>query len=233
MENKTFDFVAGEVLLIDKPLHWTSFDVVNKVRYELKHKYNIKRFKVGHAGTLDPLASGLLILCTGKATKTIDSIQGQEKEYTGTIQLGGTTPSYDLETEIDQTFPVEHITEEVLNAAKEELTGTIMQYPPIFSAKKMNGEKAYERARKGEKFEMKANEVTVREFDLTRVEMPNIDFRISCSKGTYIRSIAHDFGKLANSGGHLTALRRTRIGDYKVENAYSVDEIVTIIKSIA
>lgn len=231
MEERSFDFAAGEVLLIDKPMHWTSFDVVNKVRYALKKKYGIKRFKVGHAGTLDPLATGLLILCTGKATKTIDTIQGQEKEYTGTIRLGATTPSYDLETEINQEFPTEHIDEEKMNHAVEQLTGTIDQFPPIFSAKKLNGTKAYEKARRGEEFELKSNQVTVREFELTRKELPDVDFRISCSKGTYIRSMAHDFGKLLNSGGHLTALRRTRIGEHKVENAFTVDQIITIINS--
>lgn len=224
--------MAGEVLLIDKPLRWTSFDVVNKIRYELKRKYNIKRFKVGHAGTLDPLASGLLILCTGKATKTIETIQGQEKEYTGTIRLGSTTPSYDLETGIDQQFPTEHITPQSLELARGKLIGSIEQYPPIFSAKKMNGERAYEKARKGEVFEMKSNQVHVREFEIDAANMPDIDFRISCSKGTYIRSMAYDYGQLLDSGGHLTALRRTRIGDYKVENAYSVEQMVTIIKSI-
>lgn len=216
------DFTNGKVILIDKPLTWTSFQAVNKLKYVLKKKFNLpKRFKIGHAGTLDPLATGLLIICTGKFTKTINEIQAQEKEYTGTIKLGETTPSYDLETEVDRTFPTGHITEDLLKETLLQFTGEIMQKPPVFSAIKKDGKRLYEHARAGEKVEIEARKTTIYEFELTRIELPEVDFRVKCSKGTYIRSLAYDFGKALNSGGHLTALRRTKIGNYSVEDAVS------------
>ncbi len=206
----------GAVLLIDKPLGWTSFDVVKKIRSAGKFK------KVGHAGTLDPLASGLLILCMGKMTKQIEKYQAQEKEYTGTFTLGSTTPSYDLETEIDHTFPTDHISDEMLSSVVNQLTGFIEQTPPIFSAIKVKGRRAYDAARKGEDLKLKARTVEIKSFEIDKTNFPNIDFRIVCSKGTYIRSMAFDFGKLLNSGGHLSKLRRTKIGDFSVENAEDV-----------
>lgn len=212
------DFLAGQVLLIDKPLHWTSFQAVNKLKWLLKSKLGIKKIKIGHAGTLDPLATGLLIVCTGKMTKTITEIQAQAKEYTGTFFIGATTPSYDLETEVDQTFPIAHIDRELIDKTVQQFLGEIDQKPPIFSAIKKDGKRLYEHARAGEEVEIASRKTTIYEFEITRVALPEIDFRIACSKGTYIRSIAHDFGKTLQSGAHLTALRRTKIGDYDVEN---------------
>jgi tRNA pseudouridine55 synthase len=208
------------VLLIDKPLKWTSFDVVNKVRYTGKFK------KVGHAGTLDPLATGLLILCTGKMTKEIDTFQAQEKEYTGKFVFGKTTPSIDLETEFDADFPVEHISKELLNTVKDSLTGEISQTPPIHSAIKVNGKRAYEAARAGKELELKSRIVTVSEFEIDSNNFPEIGFRIVCSKGTYIRSLVRDFGTLAGSGAYLSELRRTRIGNFKIEDAIEVESFV-------
>lgn len=223
------DFVKGEVLLIDKPLGWTSFRVVDHIRWHIRKKLGVKKIKVGHAGTLDPLASGLLIICTGKETKNIESYQAQIKEYTGTIRLGATTPSYDLETEINQTFPTEHLHEDLLISTTQNLTGEILQKPPIFSAKKIDGERAYEAARRGDEVEMSARKVNIETFDLTNINLPDVDFRIVCSKGTYIRSIAHDFGKELNTGGHLTALRRTKIGDFSVANAHSIEAFIELM----
>ncbi len=219
------EILAGKVLLVDKPLHWSSFQAVNKLKYILKNKYNLpKKYKIGHAGTLDPLASGLLIVCTGKATKTISEIQGQAKEYTGTITLGATTPSYDLETEIDATFPINHITETLLLETIPQFLGEIDQKPPVFSAIKKDGVRLYELARAGETVEIESRKTTIHEFELTRIALPEIDFRIVCSKGTYIRSIAFDFGKAVESGGHLTALRRTKIGDFDVKDAIAPED---------
>jgi tRNA pseudouridine55 synthase len=214
------DFQNGQILLIDKPLKWSSFQAVNKLKYLLKNQYGLpKKFKIGHAGTLDPLATGLLIICTGKFTKTITEIQAQEKEYTGTITIGATTPSYDLETEINATFPTTHITKEHILETTKQFLGEIDQKPPVFSAIKKDGKRLYEHARAGEEVEIKARKTTIYEFEITRIDLPEIDFRIKCSKGTYIRSIAYDFGLALQSGGHLTALRRTKIGNYSVENA--------------
>lgn len=216
------DFTNGKVILIDKPLTWTSFQAVSKLKFVLKKKFNLpKRFKIGHAGTLDPLATGLLIICTGKFTKRISEIQAQEKEYIGTIKLGETTPSYDLETKVDQTFPTAHITETLLKETLLQFKGEIMQKPPVFSAIKKDGKRLYEHARAGEEVEIEARKTTIYDFELTRIELPEVDFRVKCSKGTYIRSLAYDFGKALHSGGHLTALRRTKIGNYSVENAIS------------
>ena len=221
----------GQVLLIDKPLTWTSFQVVNKLRWEIRQRFSIKKIKVGHAGTLDPLATGLLIICTGKQTKQIDTYQGQVKEYTGTFTLGGTTPSYDLETEIDNTFPTAHITEELLHETTKQFIGEIQQKPPIFSAIKKDGKRLYELARKGETIEIKERTVTVSSFEITKIKLPEVEFRIICSKGTYIRSIAFDYGKALNSGGYLSALRRTKIGNFSVDDAFSVEEFITNLKT--
>ena len=216
------EILAGKVLLIDKPLTWSSFQAVNKLKYILKRKYDLpKKFKIGHAGTLDPLATGLLIICTGKFTKQITEIQAQPKEYTGTIVIGATTPSYDLETEIDATFPTEHITEELILETTKQFLGEIDQKPPVFSAIKKDGKRLYEHARAGEEVEIQARKTTIYEFEITRIQLPEVDFRVKCSKGTYIRSLAYDFGLALQSGGHLTALRRTKIGDYSVNNAIS------------
>ena len=216
------DFLEGEVILIDKPLTWSSFQAVNKLKYILKRKYDLpKKFKIGHAGTLDPLATGLLIICTGKFTKKITEIQAQVKEYTGTIVLGATTPSYDLETEVDATFPTNHITEAIILETTNQFLGEIDQKPPVFSAIKKDGKRLYEHARAGEEVEIQSRKTTIYEFEITRVQLPEVDFRVKCSKGTYIRSLAYDFGLALQSGGHLSKLRRTKIGDYNVENAVS------------
>lgn len=220
------DYQSGQILLIDKPLHWTSFQVVNKLRWELKQKFKLKNIKVGHAGTLDPLATGLLIICTGKMTKQIDTFQAQIKEYTGTLVLGSTTPSYDLETEINETFPTDHITPSLIEATTKQFLGDIQQYPPVFSAIKKDGKRLYEFARAGENVEIKSRTVSISEFEITKIDIPNIDFRVVCSKGTYIRSLAHDFGKALQSGAHLSALRRTKIGDFNVEAAVTVVDFI-------
>lgn len=231
MQDQENPYLKGQVLLIDKPLEWSSFQVVNKLRWLIRKEYKIKKIKVGHAGTLDPLASGLLIICTGKETKNISTYQAQEKEYTGTITLGGTTPSYDLETEVDQTFALDQLTEELIKETTAEFTGEIQQKPPIFSAIKKDGKRLYELARAGETTEIEARTVTVNEFEITRIELPEVDFRISCSKGTYIRSIAHDFGAALNNGGHLSSLKRTAIGNYRVEKAMSIESFEKLVKA--
>ncbi len=219
------DYQNGQILLIDKPLKWSSFQAVNKLKYHLINKVGLpKKFKIGHAGTLDPLATGLLLICTGKFTKRISELQGQVKEYTGTFYIGATTPSYDLETEIDQRFETAHINEALIHETAKQFLGEIDQKPPIFSAIKKDGIRLYEHARAGETIEIESRKTTVHDFEITRIALPEIDFRIVCSKGTYIRSIAFDFGQAMNSGIHLTALRRTKIGDYDVENSVSVLE---------
>ncbi len=216
------DFLEGQILLIDKPLTWSSFQAVNKLKYILKRKYDLpKKFKIGHAGTLDPLATGLLIICTGKFTKRITEIQAQAKEYTGTITIGATTPSYDLETEVDATFPTEHISEVLILETTKQFLGEIDQKPPVFSAIKKDGKRLYEHARAGEEVEIVSRKTTIHEFEITRIALPEIDFRVKCSKGTYIRSLAFDFGIALNSGAYLSALRRTKIGDYDVINGVS------------
>lgn len=226
------DFLAGKILLIDKPLEWSSFQVVNKLRWLIRKQFKIKKIKVGHAGTLDPLASGLLIICTGKATKQINELQGQIKEYTGTIQLGATTPSYDLETEINATFPTAHITEDLIHKTTSQFIGEIDQLPPVFSALKKDGKRLYEFARKGEEVKVEPRKICIDTFEITKIDDTAVDFRVVCSKGTYIRSLAYDFGKALDSGGHLTALRRTKIGDYDVDNAQSVTDFETMLQSI-
>ncbi|WP_426483699.1 tRNA pseudouridine(55) synthase TruB [Flavobacterium sp. 2] len=217
------EYLEGQVLLIDKPLKWSSFQAVNKLKYLLINKVGLpKKFKIGHAGTLDPLATGLLLICTGKFTKRISELQGQAKEYTGTFFIGATTPSYDLETEIDQTFPTDHIDETLIHETVKQFLGEIDQKPPIFSAIKKDGVRLYEHARAGETVEIASRKTTIHEFEITRIELPEIDFRVVCSKGTYIRSLAYDFGKAMNSGSHLTVLRRTKIGEYDVKNAIDI-----------
>ena len=223
-------YQEGRVLLIDKPLNWTSFQVVNKVRWLIKQQFSIKKIKVGHAGTLDPLATGLLILCTGKFTKKIETYQAQVKEYTGTITLGATTPSYDLESEIDQEFDISEISEEDILKNTQQFLGEIQQQPPIFSALKKNGKRLYEYAREGSKIDIPSRAVTIKEFEITKIELPCIEFRIVCGKGTYIRSLAHDFGRSLNNGAHLSGLRRTKIGEFRVEDAISVLEFENVFK---
>ncbi len=220
------NFLNGQVLLIDKPLEWTSFQAVNKIRWHIKKKFGLKKIKVGHAGTLDPLATGLLIICTGKETKNIATYQGLKKEYTGTFTLGSTTPSYDLETAIEKTYPTEHITEEMLTKATLNFIGEINQKPPLFSAIKKDGKRMYELARKGETVEIESRKISISEFKLTTIKIPSIDFKVVCSKGTYIRSLANDFGKVLNSGAHLSALRRTKIGEFSVEDALSISQFI-------
>ena len=220
------DYLNGQVLLIDKPLEWTSFQAVNKIRWHIKQKFGLKKIKVGHAGTLDPLASGLLIICTGKETKNIATYQGQIKEYTGTFTIGATTPSYDLETAINERFATNHITDEVLTKATQKFIGEIDQKPPIFSAIKKDGKRLYELARKGETTEIATRKVSISEFELTKTTLPEVDFRVVCSKGTYIRSLAYDFGLSVNSGAHLSSLRRTKIGEFSVDNSLSIDDFI-------
>ena len=214
------DFEAGEVILIDKPQNWTSFDVVNKLRYALKVK------KIGHAGTLDPLATGLLILCSGKLTKKIDEYQAQEKEYIGEMTLGESTPSFDSETEADEFFSVDHITPALLLENTAQFTGHITQKPPIYSAVKIDGKRLYELARKGKTIDIPDRQVEVKVFEITKIDLPKVEFKVICSKGTYIRSLVNDFGKAVYSGAYMSALRRTRIGEFKIENALSVDTFV-------
>ncbi len=223
-----FNFAEGELLLVNKPYKWTSFDVVSKIRNAFKPQ----KIKVGHAGTLDPLATGLLIICTGKMTKQIDNFQAQEKEYTGTMVLGATTPSYDMETEVDSTFDISGITDEQLEASRQLFIGDIQQYPPAHSAVKVGGERLYEKARRGEEVELRVRFVTVSEFELTRIALPEIDFRVRCSKGTYIRSLVNDFGKALNNGAYLSKLRRTRSGELQVDDAYEIMELVRHIRSL-
>ena len=221
----TEDFLEGQIILIDKPLNWTSFQAVNKMKWALITKLNLpKKFKIGHAGTLDPLATGLLLVCTGKFTKRITELQGQPKEYTGTFYIGATTPSYDLETEIDQTFQTEHINDDLIHETLKLFLGEIDQKPPIYSAIKKDGVRLYEHARAGETIEIATRKTTIYEFEITRIALPEIDFRVVCSKGTYVRSLAFDFGKAMNSGSHLTGLRRTKIGDYDVKDGVDVIE---------
>lgn len=220
------DFLNGQVLLIDKPLDWTSFQVVNKLRWAIRKEFDLKKIKVGHAGTLDPLASGLLILCTGKFTKKIDTFQAQEKTYTGSFTLGATRPSYDMETEVDSEYPIDHISEADLERVRMSFCGEIDQVPPIFSALKKDGKKLYELAREGKTTEIPSRKITIFEFKLTSVELPVVRFEVKCSKGTYIRSLAHDFGKALNSGAYLSELRRTEIGDFKVDDAQSIEDFL-------
>ena len=220
----------GEVFLIDKPLNYTSFQVVKKLRNILKNKFNLNKLKVGHAGTLDPLASGLLIICTGRMTKQISDFQNLDKEYVGTMSIGSTTPSYDLETKIDRTFSTDHINKNLLNTIKDNFIGTIDQVPPIFSAVKKNGKRLYKYAREGKNIDIKSKKVTINKFDLKHIYIPKIDFEVNCSKGTYIRSLINDFGRDLNSGAHLVSLRRTKIGSFSINNSITIDEFIKNLK---
>ena len=227
----TYDFQKGEILLVDKPLKWTSFDVVKKLRWQLKNKLGVKKIKVGHAGTLDPLATGLLVICTGKKTKEINDFIVEDKVYTGTIKVGSTTPSYDLESEINETFKTGHINAVLLENARQHFIGEQQQTAPIFSAKKVNGVRAYELARKGEEVVLKSNTITIKDFKIESETFPDLKFYVNCSKGTYIRSLANDFGKQLGSGAHLTELRRTKSGEFTIENAKSIEEWIEIIQN--
>jgi len=227
--NQAFNFAEGEVLLVDKPMRWTSFDVVHKIRNAIKPV----KVKVGHAGTLDPLATGLLVICTGKFTKRIDGFQAVEKEYTGTITLGATTPSYDLEQDIDQRFDWSEIQHGQIVKTAASFVGEIEQTPPTHSAIKIGGERVYEKARRGESVEVKPRRVYIREFEITHIDLPHVDFRVVCSKGTYIRSLAHDFGRALNNGAHLSRLRRTKSGEFHVDDAWQVRELVNCIKEVS
>lgn len=226
---KEYNFLEGEVLLFDKPLKWTSFDLVRKIRASIKRKYNIKKIKVGHAGTLDPLATGLLIICTGKMTKQINGLTGQDKEYIADIKLGATRASFDRETPIEQEFPIEHINKELIEEKLQLFLGEIDQIPPQYSAKKIDGNRAYKMARNGENPEMKVHRVTIYELEILSFDLPDLKLKIKCGKGTYIRSLAHDLGKALNSGAYLNDLRRTKIGDYSVDDALTVNNFREII----
>lgn len=224
--------IEGEILYIDKPLHWSSFDAVKRVRGMLVRRLKLKKIKVGHAGTLDPLATGVMIVCTGKATKRIDELQAHVKEYIATIALGATTPSFDLETEIDATFPTEHITRELVDEVLSQFIGEIQQVPPAFSACKVDGKRAYKMARKGHEVELKPKLLVIDEIELLEYSPKSITIRVVCSKGTYIRALARDIGKALNSGGHLSALRRTRVGDVSIDQCLSVDDAVKMLDSV-
>lgn len=225
------DFISGEIIGIDKPLGWTSFDAVKRLRGAIQRRLHVKKFKVGHAGTLDPLATGVLIVCTGRATRRIELLQEGDKEYVATIRLGATTPSYDLETEIDREFPWQHISEETVRDILPQFTGKIMQVPPIFSAVKVDGKRAYNLARKGKEVELKAKPLEIKEMELLECNLPEVKLRILCSKGTYIRALARDFGEALGSGAHLTALRRTRVGDVSIDACLSIEEALEKIIS--
>ncbi len=223
------DFITGEIIGIDKPLGWTSFDAVKRVRGAIQRRLHLKKFKVGHAGTLDPLATGVLIVCTGRATKRIDELQNGDKEYVATIRLGATTPSFDLETEVDAVYPWEHITRERVEEIIPTFIGKIMQVPPVFSAVKVDGKRAYNLARKGKEVELKAKSLYIKEMELLGMDMPEITLRIVCSKGTYIRALARDLGEALGSGAHLTGLRRTRVGDVRVEDCLTIADAIETI----
>jgi tRNA pseudouridine55 synthase len=225
------DFVEGETLLINKPLKWSSFDLVKKVRSQLKHKLDLKKIKVGHAGTLDPLATGVMIICTGRSTKTIDQLQAKEKEYIATVKLGATTPSFDLETEEDAQFEYKHITKELLFEKTQEFIGEIRQVPPVYSALKVNGKRAYSFARKGQTVELKAKTLVIEEIEIVDFQLPIVKLRIVCSKGTYIRALARDIGEALNSGAYLTGLLRTRVGDYLLEDTIEIDDFENMLKN--
>ena len=229
-ESTSFDnFQEGEVILINKPYTWSSFDIVRKLKYALKHNLGIKKIKVGHAGTLDPLATGLMIVCTGKETKNIESYQSQVKEYITTIKLGETTPTFDLESEVDKEYPYEHITLEMVEETLKKFTGSIFQTPPIHSAVKVNGKRAYELARKGKEVKLKAKSLVIDEFEIMDFKLPELKLRIVCSKGTYIRALARDIAEDLKSGGHLITLHRSKIGEYNNDSAIEVDDLIDLL----
>lgn len=227
-----FDFKEGSLLLVNKPLDWTSFDVVNKLRFAIRRLYGQKKFKVGHAGTLDPKATGLLVICTGKWTKRLEQLQGLPKTYTGTLKLGAITPSYDAETEETEIFPIGHLNEELILDGLAQLTGDIEQVPPMFSAIKVDGQPLYKQARKGKVVEIKPRPVHISSFTASRIELPEVDFKVDCSKGTYIRSLAYDLGKILNAGGYLTALCRQTIGPFSLEDAWEIEDLVNHIEGL-
>ncbi len=226
------DFVSGEIIGIDKPLHWTSFDAVKRLRGVIQRRLGVKKFKIGHAGTLDPLATGVLIVCTGKATRRIEELQSGEKEYVASLMLGATTPSFDLETDVDATFPTEHITPELIEEILPKFRGNISQIPPIYSAVKIDGKRAYKYARKGKEVELKPKELVISEIEVLKFEMPILELRVVCSKGTYIRALARDIGEALHSGAHLVGLRRTRVGDVKIEDCLNVDDAVEMLNNV-
>lgn len=226
-----YNFKKGALLLVDKPKDWTSFDVVNKIRFALRKALGIRKIKVGHSGTLDPMATGLLLICTGKFTKKLQELTGLEKEYTGTFTLGATTPSYDMETEIDEYFPTNHLSPQRVKAAVPQFIGQQEQMPPIFSAIKVDGQPAYKKARAGKDIKLQARKIIIHEFELPRIELPEVDFRLRCSKGTYVRSLAYDFGKALDSGAYLSKLVRTQIGDYRLEEAWNLEDLIAGIQS--
>ncbi len=228
-----FNFIEGEVLLIDKPFGWTSFDAVNSIRQTIKRAFNIKKIKVGHAGTLDPLATGLLIICTGKFTKQIESFQGLDKVYTGSMYIGATTPSFDKETEVNKTFDTSLVNRDILEQATKKFIGEIDQTPPVFSAVKVDGKRAFEYARKENDIKLKSRKITINNFKLLDYELPEINFLVECSKGTYIRSLVNDFGKVINNGAYMSGLRRTHIGDYSVSDAFQIEDLKTMIRNQA
>lgn len=219
------DFVAGEIIPVYKPYTWTSFQIVNKVRYHLSKKYGIKRFKVGHAGTLDPLATGVLLLCTGKATKRIEELQKHTKEYEAEITLGATTPSYDMEHPVDTTFPYEHITREMVEDTLKQFIGDIAQRPPLFSACKVDGKRAYDLARKGSDMQLEPKQIRIDNIELLEFDLPKIRIRVTCGKGTYIRSLARDIGEALESGAYLSELTRTRVGEFKLTDCIKIEAI--------
>lgn len=225
------DFISGEIIGIDKPLGWTSFDAVKRLRGAIQRRLRVKKFKVGHAGTLDPLATGVLIVCTGRATRRIEMLQSGDKEYVATIRFGATTPSYDLETEVDREFPWEHISEQAVKDILPNFTGRIMQVPPVFSAVKVDGKRAYNLARKGKEVELKAKPLEIKEMELIDCSLPEVTIRVVCSKGTYIRALARDLGEALGSGAHLTALRRTRVGAVGIDACCSIDEAIEKINT--
>jgi tRNA pseudouridine55 synthase len=229
MDYNKNSFIEGKMLLINKPVGWTSFQIVNKVRWLIKSQYDLKKIKVGHAGTLDPLAEGLLILCTGKWTKKIDEFQGQDKVYSGIFHLGATTPSFDLETEINSRQSIEHIDKNILLKSTNKFIGDQFQIPPIYSAIKQNGKKLYEYARKGETIELKKRKINISEFKITKIELPKVHFKVKCGKGTYIRSLANDYGLELKSGAYLYKLKRERIGGFNIKDALSIVEFEKII----
>ena len=225
----SYDFIKGEILLVDKPISWTSFDVVNKIRWKLRHKLVVKKIKVGHGGTLDPMASGLMIIATGKKTKSLTQITGLDKVYEGQLELGASTPSYDSESDIDQRYPIDHINVKAICENVHNFAGKINQYPPIFSAVRIGGKKAYTLARKGKTPKMKSRKIEIFKFQISKIAMPYVDFKVHCSKGTYIRSLAHDFGQSLGSGAYLTKLKRTEIGSYQLGDAWDLDKLIECI----
>tara|TARA_B100000900_G_scaffold415326_1_gene444795 strand:- start:827 stop:1507 length:681 start_codon:yes stop_codon:yes gene_type:complete len=225
------NFIEGEIILVDKPLNWTSFDVVNKIRYEIKKKLGLKKIKVGHAGTLDPLATGLLVICSGKKTKTINQFIQEDKSYNGIIQLGSTTPSFDMETPIDKTFPVTHINTDLIEKIRLDFLNSKTQIPPIFSAKKINGKRAYNYARNNEEITLEPNKINIEALRFDLIDQNQLKFEVKCSKGTYIRSLARDVGEALNSGAHLIKLRRIKSGNFLIKDAKSIDEWIQIINT--